>query len=177
MQVNSIQKNEQKGTFSTILKSTGIGCLAGYAAKYMLPLTDEEMDNEYKETIKLIRTHTNKTKNRYLEEIRKIPNKTLAQDTFVKMLDVTKEEGLNNTQKAFKMRNIVKKAKLSESDSAQLSFMLKNINSKAKSVTKKYIKAYEGVLKGNRPLAWLLVPAGIVGFSVGLVKNIIKSES
>lgn len=177
MQVNSIQKNEQKGTFPTILKSTAVGCLAGYAAKYMLPLTDEEMDNEYKETVKLIRTHTNKTKSKYLDEIRNIPNKTLAQDTFVKMLDVTKEEGLNSTQKAFKMKNIVKKAKLSESDSAQLSFMLKNINSKAKALTGRYIKAYEGVLKQNRPLSWLLVLGAVIGFSVGLAKNIIKSES
>lgn len=177
MKTQAIQNNEQKGSFATIVKSTGVGCLAGYAAKYMLPITEEEMDNEYRETIKLIRTHTNKTKNRYLDEIRNIPNKTLAQDTFVKMLDTTNDAKLTNAQKAVGMKKIIKEANLSESDSAQLKFMLKNVNQKAKDLTHKYIGAYEGVLKKKRSLGWLLVPGAIIGFSVGLAKNILKSDS
>lgn len=176
MKTQAIQNNEQKGAFPTILKTTGIGCLAGYAAKYMLPLTEDEMDNQYRETVRLIRTHTNKTKARFLDEIRNIPNKTLAQDTFVKMLDVSENTELTNAQKAVKMKNVVKAANLSESDSAQLKFMMKNVNNKAKALTHKYITAYEGVIKKNRPLAWLLVPGAIIGFSTGLAKNILKSE-
>jgi len=177
MRTQAIQNNEQKGTFPTIVKSTGVGCLAGYAAKYLLPLNEEEMGTEYKEAVKLIRTHTNKTKAKYLDEIRNIPNKTLAQDTFVKMLDVTENTKMNNAQKAVQMKNVISKAKLSESDSAQLKFMLKNVNTKAKLLTKKYVNAYEGVIKKNRPLAWLLVPGAVVGFTVGLAKNILKTES
>lgn len=176
MKTQAIQNDERSKAFPTIVKSTGIGCLAGYAAKYVLPLTDEEMDNEYKETIRLIRTHTNKTKSRFLEEIKSIPDKTLAQDTFVKMLAVSEETGLSTSQRALKMNKIVKNASLSQSDYAQLRFMLKDINTKAKTLTNKYISAYEGVLKKNRKLAWLLVPGAVVGFSVGLAKNILKSD-
>ena len=178
MKTQAIQNNNEKRSFfPTILKTTGVGCLAGYAAKYMLPLTNEEMDDEYRESIRRIRIHTNDTKKRYLDEIRKIPNKTLAQDTFIKMLDVTSESNLSNAQKAIKMKKIAQAAKLSESDSAQLKFMLKNVNYKAKDLTHKYINAYEGVLKKNRSLGWLLVPGAVIGFSVGLAKNILKSNS
>lgn len=177
MKTQAVQNNEQKRAFPTILKTTAAGCIAGYAAKYMLPLTDEEMDSEYRETIKLIRKHTNKTKGRYLEEIRNIPNKTLAQDTFVKMMDAADGKDLNTVQKAVSMNKVMKSAALGESDLAQLKFMMKNINHKAKVLTNKYISAYEGVIKKSRPLAWLLVPGAIVGFTTGLAKNIITSES
>lgn len=176
MKTNAIQTNEQKGSFSTILKATTIGGLMGYASKYMLPLVDEEMDDEYRQTIKRIRIHTNDTKNRYLEEIRQIPNKTPAQDTFVKMLDVSKEKNLTTTQKSLKMRDVIKAAKLNDTESAQLNFMLRNINNKAKVLTNKYIKAYEGVIKQKRSLAWLVIPGAIIGFSAGLIKNIINSS-
>lgn len=177
MKTQSVQNNDRNRSFPTIVKTTATGCLAGYAAKYLLPLTDDEMDKEYHETVKLIRTHTNKTKSKYLEEIRNIPNKTLAQDTFVKMIDVSKETELSSFQRAAKMNKIRKEAQLGESDTAQLKFMMKNVNTKAKLLTEKYIGAYEGVLKKNRSLGWLLVPAGIVGFTVGLAKNILRTSS
>lgn len=177
MKTQAIQNNDQKRAFPTILKTTAAGCAVGYAAKYLLPLTEEEMDSEYRETIKIIRTHTNKTKGRYLDEIRNIPNKTLAQDTFVKMMDAADSKDLNIFQKGVKMNKVLRGASLGESDLAQLKFMMKNINHKAKALTHKYISAYEGVIKKSRPLAWLLVPGAIVGFTTGLAKNIITSES
>lgn len=176
MTIQSVQNNDRNRSFPTILKTTTAGCLTGYAAKYLLPLTDDEMDQEYHETVKIIRTHTNKTKSKYLEEIRNIPNKTLAQDTFVKMIDVSEETNLSNFQRAAKMNRIRKEAKLGESDTAQLKFMMKNVNTKAKLLTEKYIGAYEGVLKRNRSLGWLLVPAGVIGFTVGLAKNILRTS-
>ena len=92
------------------------------------------------------------------------------------MLDVSKETGLTTTQRSLKMRDVIKSAKLNDTESAQLNFMLRNINTKAKSLTNKYIKAYEGVIKQKRSLAWLMIPGAIVGFSAGLIKNIINSS-
>lgn len=176
MKTQSIQEREHP-VFPTILATTTAGAATGLIAKHMLPLTNEEMDEEYKETVRLIRTHTNKTKAKYLDEIRNIPNKTLAQDTFVKMIDVTQDEKKSGLEKAFQMKKVLENAKLSESDNAQLRFMMKNINERAKDVTHKYVNAYEKVVKSNRPLAWLMVPGALVGFTIGLTRNILKTES
>ena len=67
----------------------GIACAItggaiGYAAKYALPLTTQEMDSDYKHVIRLIKENTMRAKVNFLEEIKNLPTRSLAHDAYIK---------------------------------------------------------------------------------------------
>lgn len=175
MKTHSIQSNEN--SFPTIIKASAAGGIAGYAAKYMLPLTSDEMDDEFKGAIEIIRKESKKAKAKSIETLRNIPDKTLAQDTFIKMIDVKNEEGLSKIGRAFKMKKVFEEAKLTDSDKIQLKSIMSNVNEKAASMFKRCSSAYEGAVKKTRQTG-AFVAAGIAaGFLAGLAHNILKTDA
>ena len=66
------------------LKSATIGGLIGYVSKYALPLTEQEMDADYKKIIDNIKSQAVKSENEFLETIKANPQRTLAQDAYVR---------------------------------------------------------------------------------------------
>ena len=79
------------------LKSATIGGLVGLASKYALPLTEQEMDADYKKVIDNIKSQAAKAENEFLEAIKANPQRTLAQDAYVK----TSENFVKNNVKAY----------------------------------------------------------------------------
>lgn len=65
------------------IKSAVIGGAVGYAAKYALPLTTQEMDSDYKHVVNLIKRNAVKAKNEFMEEIKNLPTKSLAHDAYI----------------------------------------------------------------------------------------------
>lgn len=79
------------------LKSATIGGLVGLASKYALPLTEQEMDADYKKVIDNIKSQAAKAENEFLETIKANPQRTLAQDAYVK----TSESFVKNNVRAY----------------------------------------------------------------------------
>lgn len=79
------------------LKSATIGGLIGYVSKYALPLTDQEMDTDYKKIIDNIKSQAEKAENEFLASIKANPQRTLAQDAYIK----TSEHFVKNNIRAY----------------------------------------------------------------------------
>lgn len=78
-----MQKVEQSNLGHGI-KSAIIGSAIGYGAKYALPLTSQEMDADYRRIISTINKNSDQAKKEFLEEIKNLPEKSLAQDAYIK---------------------------------------------------------------------------------------------
>ena len=81
----AIQKvEERKSSLGHGIKSAAIGGTVGYVAKWALPLTAQEMDEDYKKIIRSIKANTARTRREFAEQIKDLPERTLAQDAFLK---------------------------------------------------------------------------------------------
>ena len=74
----------QKSYLGDGVRSAAVGAVAGYAAKYILPITNQEKDAEFKEIIETIKKSTVASKLSFAEALKNAPEKTLSQDAFVK---------------------------------------------------------------------------------------------
>ena len=107
--------NHPLAPFGTISRCVAGGVVTGYAAKYLLPLTDLEKGPNYDRYVFGMREDANRTKGFVIDEIRAKEHKTPAQDLFIKMVD-------HNTEgvKPFSLLDIVSQnGKFSEEDKAE----------------------------------------------------------
>ena len=87
MSVNAINTNDNKRSDVSYLKALAIGGLGGYALKHILPITQHEKDGRYRLYLDNIKKQVTETKLKEIEAIRNYGNKTLAEDTFINMVD------------------------------------------------------------------------------------------
>ncbi len=80
MKTHEVQQNSSLGHG---IKSAIIGGAVGYAAKYALPLTSQEMDADYKRVVHLIKKNAVKAKREFFTEIKELPTRSLAHDTYI----------------------------------------------------------------------------------------------
>lgn len=80
MKTHEVQQNSSLGHG---IKSAIIGGAVGYAAKYALPLTSQEMDSDYKRVVHLIKKNAVKAKREFFTEIKELPTRSLAHDTYI----------------------------------------------------------------------------------------------
>lgn len=115
--------NHPLAAFGPISRGVAGGIVTGYAAKYLLPLTESEKGPNYDQYVLGIREDANRTKGFVIDEIRNKKNKTPAQDLFIKMVD-------NNTEsvKPFSLLDIVSQnGKFSEGDKAEYENLVKRM--------------------------------------------------
>lgn len=173
MAVRAIQTNENNN-LSTVVKATCVGATLGYASKYVLPITTQEKeDKNYHETIKIAREQAKKLKGDFIDEIRSIPNKSLAQDQFLKIVDSQELDikpatfhsaietlGGENSVNAIEFKNIISR-----------------INEAAIKRANTIISVYKGYLKRIRPTAPFIVAGALTGLFAGVAHNILKTEA
>ena len=75
---------ERKSSLGHGIKSAVLGGAVGYAAKWALPLTSQEMDEDYKKIVRSIKANTARSRREFLKEIKDLPEKSLAQDAYIK---------------------------------------------------------------------------------------------
>jgi metal-dependent amidase/aminoacylase/carboxypeptidase family protein len=173
MTIRAIQSNENDN-LSTVVKASAVGAALGYASKYVLPITTQEReDKNYHETIKIAREQSKKLKGEFIEEIRNIPNRSLAQDQFLKIVDV---------DKPVIKPSIIKEAmaKLGGTDSVnaiEFKNILARMNETAIKRANTIISVYEGYVKRIRPTAPFVVAGALTGLFAGVTHNILKTES
>jgi NAD-dependent DNA ligase len=97
MTVSAVGQNDGSSRLNTIIKSTAAGTAAGYAMKYLWPVTEQENDISSRTMINYCRKLTNKAK---VQAINSIGVKSKAQDYFVKMIE-------SGDKEAFKEKTFV----------------------------------------------------------------------
>lgn len=84
MALEAVQKNNSRTSY---VKAAAIGALTGYSLKYLLPVTPQEKDENFKTELKAVKASAKKVKSAQIETIRKSKNKSSATDTFIRMYD------------------------------------------------------------------------------------------
>lgn len=170
MTVSAVGQNDGSSRLNTIVKSTAAGTAAGYAMKYLWPVTKQENDITPRTMINYCRKLTNKAK---VQEINGLGVKTKAQDYFVKMIE-------SGDKEAFKEEKIKERiAKMGGEDSAagkEFRGIIRNVNETASQMTKRWAVAYKVMLKHIRPTVPFLVAGAGIGFFTGFTHNVMKCD-
>lgn len=176
MKAQSVEANRNNP--ATILKAAAIGGVAGYLGKSWYPLTSDEMDAEFKGAMDIIKKESKKAKHKAIEDIRKIPQKTLAQDTFIKIVDSNQALRKSNPKANIQANTfkLLKKAKLSDTDKIQFNNIVSSVQNRAHDFKAKCSKAFIGVTKAKRSTAWFVAAGAVVGFIGGIAHNVLKSD-
>jgi len=181
MSIEAIQTQDtNRSPFGAIAKGSIGGGILGYTAKHMLPLSESEMDDEFKNVVTIIREQTHKAKAKAIENIRSIKDKTPAQDTFIKMVDseaVAKGTKDATIARAFNMKKIISEAKLDHGNTLELKGIIAGVNKKAVEMHNLCVKAYKGAIKSKRVTPVYIAAGAVLGFFVGLGHSVLKSNS
>ena len=164
--VSAVHQNDNS-MLSNVVKGVAVGAGAGYISKYMLPVQPgEKSTKEYQKAMEIIKRETGNIKGVMIERIKNLPNKTLAQDTFLKVVE-TPKGAIND-----KMRII---NKLKPDDKLELRNIISTVNDYASKMLKHHITAYEvGVTKRIRP-AFVGLGA-FLGFVGAVAYNVAKTN-
>lgn len=173
MSINAIDSQETRSPFGLIAKGSVVGGVMGYAAKHMLPLNESEMDDEFKGAMAIIREQSNKAKAGAIDIIRNIKDKSLAQDTFIKMVDAEGTAG----KKAVNMRKVIRDANLNHGDMVELKGIIASVNERAADMFKRCVKGFKSAVKDKRVTPAYIAGGAVLGFFVGLGQSIFRSSS
>ena len=171
MTVRAVGQTDNNSKLYTIVQTTVAGAAAGYASKYVLPVTKQENTIDKRTMLNYCRKITNKAK---IADFNALGDKkTLAQDSFITMAE-------SKDKRAFSPENIAKRVKeLGGEDSAmgkEFRCIIREVNSVSKNLTRQFAKSYHFMLKDIRPAApFVFVGAGI-GFFAGFAHNVLSSE-
>lgn len=170
--------DSKTNNFSNIVKATAIGGAAGYMGKLWYPLTSDEMDEEFKGAMDIIKRESRKAKHKAIEDIRKIPQKTLAQDTFIRIVDNNKLlKELNPAADTHKSTyKLIAGAGLKDTDRIQLKNIISAVQARAHHFNKQCSEAYKNVIKAKRSTPWFVAAGVVFGFVTGIGYNILKSD-
>lgn len=161
MAVDALQKNQTPPTQVSYLKYAATGALAGYAAKYLIPVTYSERDENYNAILEENQHNAAKQKAEEIEKIRHSTKKTELTDTFVRMYDcetLTPE----NIQKL--------KSPLREG----VFDMLNRINSQMQESLTRGKKNLDAATKSIRPTHVFVSTGLVIGFLSAVGTNILR---
>ncbi len=179
MQVEAIQGNDRRrSVFVPMANGAAIGAVGGFALKYMYPLTHEEKNTD--EYIKV----ANKIKNekvtynfrtaKYIDSIKANPERSYAQDQFVKLFDGLKDGDKVKTSKLRSVINTIKKEKPDEL--LEFRRVCKASSEVAEQTAKQCMSAYNLITKHIRPTGFFLLAGAIVGAIIGLIQDVTKTD-
>ena len=157
---------------NTIIRSTAVGTAAGYAAKYLWPVTEQEATlSDKKGLLNYCRKYTNRA---IAREYRGNKDITVAQDAFVKMVDA-------NEKDAFKTEKLAQKVlALGGEDSKhgkEFRGIIRNVNESSNQAFRRWFIAYKHTLKKVRPVVPFLVTGAGIGFLTGFTHNVLKTDA
>lgn len=170
MTVHAIRQNDTNSRLNTIVCSTAAGAGAGYAAKWLWPVTEQEDNFSRRAIINYSRKITNKAK---VAEFNTYSNRTAAQDEFIRMIE-------SKDNKAFLPEKISERIVSlgGENTAAAREFrsIIRNVDEAAKELSKKLVISHKLMLKYIRPALPFVVAGAGVGFFTGFTHNVLKSD-
>lgn len=164
MPIDGVQNyniTSRRGTLSNVIAGGVLGVAGGYAAKHIVPLDSNERANiPYRSIINVARKETNK---QMVTNYSALSQRTVAQDTFVKMI---KEKNFKNSAE------IVKDLEKTKPDAArEFKKIIKIADKDSSAVAKQYTGAYHKFLKCMRPNAQFVGVGAAVGVIAGVLYN------
>lgn len=162
MSVNVVRRNDEPHT--SYLKSAALGALTGYALKYMLPLTPQEKDDTYVNSLKELRDKAKNIRLAEIEAIRKKESKSEAEKVFLKIYDAKKLKNIGDQN-------------LSENLLSKVIEIRAKVNKDALRALDHGKKTLEALTKSIRPTS-VFVPIGAaIGILAAFGNNILYSTS
>lgn len=157
MALDAVQKN--KSNSMSYIKATAIGALTGYSLKYILPISPQEKDENFKASLKCSRHKAQKAKLAAIENIKNSKNKSAINDTFIRMYD----------KKQLKPSLI---NKLENHLRGEIVETIKKVNEVTKIEKLNSKKDLIAITKSIRPTGAFVAIGFIFGFVVALINNI-----
>lgn len=176
--VYAIQSNDRRrSSFLPMVEGAALGTVAGYATKYILPLTQEEKStDEYikiKNQINVQKTQYNFRTAKVVASLRGKETRSLAEDQFIKMFDGLKD---GDHVKHSSIRNAMKNLQDNPEQLREFKRVCKATSEVASTTAKQCLAAYNLVTKHIRPTSFFLVSGAVVGAVMSLFNDILKTE-
>ena len=170
MSVSAIGPKDNS-SLSTVVQTSVAGAVAGYASKYLLPVTKQENNLSKRTIVNYCRKVTNKAK---MAEFNSLGDKkTVAQDEFIKL-------ACSKNKDAFSFSNITERVEnIGGEDSIagkELRAIIRNVNEHSGEMTRRFSKAYRGMLKDIRPAVPFIAVGTGIGFFAGFAHNVLKTD-
>ena len=170
MTVRAVGQNENSSLF-TVIKSTAVGTGVGYALKYLWPVVGSERNLVHDRYY--LNMHHKAANNLKVNEFMAQPERTPAQDTFIKMAK-------SKDKRTFAFSNIAEEVKALGGEESvngkELRAIVKKVNNIATKLCKIDRIGYKLALKYKRPAVPFLVAGGGVGFISGFMNNVVKND-
>ena len=177
MKVEAVERKHNTCIYP-MAKGALLGSAVGFATKYVYPLNaDEKSTPAYKsamEEINLQKKQYNADVQSFLETLKAKPNKSVAEDAYVKMFDGMKEGeeiGVKRYLKAY--RSVKKNNPDFVDDFKYLCHQARNI---AEISAKKCVKAYNLMTKHLRPTSVFVVGGALIGALISVINNAMRTD-
>lgn len=161
MSVDAVKRSPDSPRQMSYVKASATGALIGYSLKYIIPVTNQEKDENYNAAFKESAIKTKKMKAAEIEKIRASKDKTELTDTFIRMYDAKTLQP-----------SLIQKLNTPLKDG--LLDMVKSLNEKARenlAIEKRNLNA---ITKSIRPTAVFVGIGVAVGFVSALIINIVR---
>lgn len=155
----------------TVASATAVGIGAGVAAKYALPVTKQESILSTRSMLNYCRKMTNR--NMAAEFSAKKGNISRAEDVFVKMIESKDRDAFNRDTVTSRVKALGGETSL---QGKEFRAIIRNANESAKSMTRKFARAYNFMLKDIRPTAPFIVAGAGIGFLTGFMRNVMRND-
>ncbi|MCM1339016.1 MAG: hypothetical protein NC191_05040 [Muribaculaceae bacterium] len=180
MAIPSVQINDRSHHTALQVLGQGVvlGGAAGYAGKYLLPLTHEEKSSD--EYVKVMdKIHKQKTEysirtEKYLADMKAKTHISPAEDAFIKLFDGMKEgdhvkpSRIKKALQTLEAKNPI--------DVADFRNICKETSRIADETAKQCAKAYKLVTKHIRPTGFFVATGAIVGATASLIGDALKTK-
>lgn len=176
MRTNAIQNNEHRSIFVPAAQGAAVGTAAGWAGKYILPLTYEEKNSD--EYVK-VKNRINDQKmtfsfrtQKYIDSLIAKDSHSVAEDEFIKMFDGMKDgEKMKLSKIRTAINNITQKK---PGELLDFKRICKNSSKVAEKTAKRFMNAYDLTTKHLRPAGFFLAAGALTGAGVALANDILK---
>lgn len=172
------QERTHNNAFQILGQGVVVGAAAGYAGKYVLPLTHEEKNSdEYIKVMNKIREqkteYTVRTK-KYLDGMLAKKNRSMAEDEFIKLFDGMKE---GEHVKAGRIRKAIQTLEAKNPlEALDFRNICKETSKIANDTARQCERAYKLVTKHIRPTSFFVVTGAVVGTALSVLSNALKTE-
>ncbi len=170
MTIRAVGQNENSH-IGTIIASTSAGAGAGYALKYLYPVTKQENDFNRKVMINYCHKVTNKAK---VKEFKDAGIKTSAQDCFVRMIESGDKEAFVPKKLAQKVKGLGGETSVA---GKEFRGIIRTVNEASSQMFKRWGTAYHLMLKVKRPVVPFIVAGAGAGFLAGFTRNVLRTDA
>lgn len=172
------QDRTHNNAFQILGQGIVVGAGAGYAGKYIIPLTHEEKNSdEYIKVTNKIREqkteYTTRTE-KYLNGMRAKKNRTNAEDEFIKLFDGMQE---GEHVKPGKIRKAIQTLEAKNPlEALDFKNICKETSKIANETAKQCEEAYKLVTKHIRPTSFFIITGAVVGAAVSILNDAMKTK-